>query len=177
MQPARGPVKVKQRHLSCEGRRRCGFCMLLRHGARRAGRDLVHRGQQCFCACFGNARKQLARRFVLADLQRLHAQKIARIQPFVQIHDGNARLFVTVDHGPLHGRGAPIARQQRNVQIDAPARRDGQHLRRQNAAVGHYNNQLGRQCADLFGRAVPQRLRLKHRQPVRQRRLLHRRRR
>ena len=53
--------------------------------------------------------------------------------------------------------------------------RDREHLRRQKASIGHDNNQLRCQRADVFRRrAIPQRRGLVHREPMRQRRLLHR---
>ena len=139
--------------------------------------DFFQRGDQRFGTHGADAVKQFTARLLGVNGDRLHHQDVAGVQPFVQLHDGHAGALVTVEHGPLDGRGAAVFRQQRDVQVDAAVLRHMQQLRRDDAAVGHNDDDVGRQLFDkLIGRAVPQRAGLVDRKTVLNSQLLNRRR-
>ena len=82
-----------------------------------------------------------------------------------------------MDDRPLDGGAAPVFGQQGNVQVDAAFWGNRQHLRRQNAPIGHHHDQLRRKGTDVLGGlAVPQGAGLVHRGAMGQGQLLDRRR-
>ena len=50
------------------------------------------------------------------------ADHVARVQLRGHIHDGDARLLLAVENGPVDGRRAPVLRQQGRVDVDASRR-------------------------------------------------------
>ena len=78
------------------------------------------------------------------------------IEAGIHLHDGNARACVPPSDGAVDGRSAPPARQQGSVDVEAPQRRNCQHLGWEDQAVGSHDHQFGRggtQRGLLLGRA------------------------
>ncbi|MNN17343.1 hypothetical protein D3C81_1305270 [compost metagenome] len=79
-----------------------------------------------------------------ADRHGFAGEHGARVEPFVHLHQRDAGLGVAgLDGAVDRGRAAP-ARQQRGVDVQAPIARQGQHLGRQDQAVGGHHHDIGR---------------------------------
>ena len=63
-------------------------------------------------------------------------QHVAGVHADVHLHEADAGLGVTAHDGPLDGRGAAPARQQRPVHVEAAEPRRNKHVGRQDLAVG-----------------------------------------
>ena len=127
------------------------------------------------CAHGSDPVEQLAAGLLGVDFDSLAGQHVAGVEALVHLHDGDARLGVAVQHRPLHGGAATIFRQQGDVEVDAAVFRRFQHRSRQDAAVGHHDDELRSQRADvLVLAAVPQGAGLKDGGAVGQRHFLHR---
>ena len=72
----------------------------------------------------------------------LRGQDGAGVETFVHSHDGDARLLIARHDRTLDRRGAPPARQQRSMGIDAAEPRRGKHGRRQDQAVGDRDREV-----------------------------------
>src|ERR1700733_5919181 len=117
------------------------------------------------------------RRLFLPNRAHLRKKHIARVQPFVEPHRGDAGHYLAVGYCPLDGRGAPILRQQRSMQIDIPEPRQFQHPLRDNPSIGDHKNRIRPDCLELRAklRIVLDLLRLHRGQRQTQSRLLYRR--
>ena len=141
-----------------------GACRDLRNGlAEDAGTDCRHPVEQFAAGLFG------------ADGHLLTDENIAGVQPFVHLHDGNSRLGVAVQDGPLHRGTAAVLRQQRNMQVDAAIPGGLEHAGGQDAPIGHHHDQFRGQRLDVgILAAVPQGAGLEDRCAVLQRHFLDR---
>ena len=118
---------------------------------------------------------QLAAGLAGADGQRLAEQHRAGVQAGVHLHDGGAGFPVAGLDRPLNRRGAAPARQQRAVHVDAAEPGQGQHRAGDDQAVGHHDQRVQRQIAQLVLNLVGfEGVRLQHRQVVCQGQFFHR---
>ena len=100
---------------------------------------------------------------------------VAGVEFLRHVHDGDAGMSVTVEDGPVDGRGPPVRRQQRRMDVDTAVKGDLQDRLRENLPVGRHDYQFRRQVADTVQRGlVAEFQRLEHRQPPRKRVLFHR---
>ena len=111
----------------------------LRERSRRKGVDCVHhqpggkRGERIVEHTAGGLRPD----------RHLRCRKDrADIEALVHSHDGDARLRIARHDRALDRRGAPPARQQRSMGIDAAEPRRGKHGRRQDQAVGDRDREV-----------------------------------
>ena len=75
--------------------------------------------------------------------QGLVQQHVARVQPGIHLHDGDAGLAVARLNGAVDGGCATPAGQQRGVDVDAAQPRQVQHPLRQQQAVGGHDHDVG----------------------------------
>ena len=131
------------------------------------------------------ARQQRRAGVVGGDRRRLDQQDRAGVEAGVHLHQGDAGLGVAGLDRPLDRRGAAPARQQRRMDVDAAEPRQREQPRRQDQAVGGDDDRLGRggderrpRRRGVVGEAAveAQPPRLRHRQAVRERERLDRRR-
>ena len=107
------------------------------------------------------------------DLAREHHR--AGVEPGFHAHDADARPRVAGEDRARDRRCAAPARQQRSVDVEATEARHGEHLGRQQQAVGDDHHDVRREGGDRArGFSALQRRRLQHREPQRERALLHR---
>ena len=149
--------------------------MGLRHSFQRTRRNGGHRLTEDAGTHSRHPVEQLSAGLLGVDGDLLAGQHIAGVEALVHLHDGDARLGVAIQHGPLHRGAAAVLGQQRDVEVDAAIFRGFQHRLGQDAAIGHHHDELRSQCADvLVLAAVPQGAGLKDGGAVGQRHLLHR---
>ncbi|MNQ62298.1 hypothetical protein D3C85_766380 [compost metagenome] len=85
------------------------------------------------------------------------------VQARFHLHHGDPGFGIAGLHRTLDRRGAAPARQQRGVAVDAAQARDVQHHLRQDQAVGHHHQQVGRQRGQFgLGCRIAQGRRLQH---------------
>ena len=97
----------------------------------------------------GQPRLDLAGRLVGADGDGLLRQHVAGVQRHRHADDGDAGLRFAAEDGPGDRRRPTVFRQQRAVDVDAALRRHGQHVARQDLAVGGDDEQVGPPFAEL----------------------------
>ena len=93
--------EMELRHLLGQRRGQRGLGVILLLEFQLAGGDLLQRRDQCFGTDSADAVKQLTAGLLGVDVNRLDHQHVTSVQPFVQLHDGNAGPGVTVEHRPL----------------------------------------------------------------------------
>ena len=74
-------------------------------------------------------------------------QHVARVHARVHLERGDAGLRLAADDRPRDGRRAAIARQQRGVDVDRPARGRVEHGLRQDLAERHHHRDVGAERA------------------------------
>ena len=80
---------------------------------------------------------QRARIFARAYGDALQERDGAGVEPRLHAHDTDARLFIARENGALNGRGAPPARQERGVNVEAAELWRIENRARKNEAIGH----------------------------------------
>ena len=100
--------KIQPGHLLGEGRGLGGPGVVLGPGPNLAGLDLPDAAQESLGPGAGDPLKELAAGLLRVDGHRADRENIPGVQPFVQLHDGDAGLLIPVQHRPLHRRGAPV---------------------------------------------------------------------
>ncbi len=81
-------------------------------------------------------------RLALADRHAPLEVDRPRVEPLVHSHCGRASLAVSGEDRRLHGRGTPVARQERGVDVDAAERRQAQQLGRKDPAVRDHRDRV-----------------------------------
>ena len=79
---------------------------------------------------------------------------VAGVEPFIHVHHSDACFTIARGDRRLNRRRAAPAWQKRCVQIQTGDARDLQHIARQYLAVGHDNNHICLERADLLDRAL-----------------------
>ena len=96
--------------------------------------------------------------------QRQLRQHVAGVQSAVHLHDGDPAFGVSGQYRPLNRRGAPPARQQRGVNVQAAEPWRRQDGRRQDQAIGHHHGGIQLQIGEgLLGLRRLQAFRRAHR--------------
>jgi hypothetical protein len=98
---------------------------------------------QYFGAQGGQAIVQAAAGFVGGDRRASLQHHRTGIQAGFHLHQIDAAFRIAGKDGALDRRGAAPARQQAGVHVPAAQARNGQHLARQDQAVGHHHQQVG----------------------------------
>ena len=172
---ARALIPVNGRIIACE---RAGIrrrAVILR-GARGSARvNVPQRAHEQIRTHDGQPVKELTSGLEFADRRLLCVDHITGVHLAVKVHRRHAGHRIAVEHRPLDGRCPAILRQQRAVHIDRAVGRGGKQLVRQDAAVGHDDENVRLQALQRCQcRAVTHLFRLKDRQTVCQRDLLDR---
>ena len=108
-----------------------------------------------------------SRRVLGRDRRRALEQDVARVHLLAHHHDRDAGRPVAGEDRRLDGRGAPMPREQRGVDVDRAVRRDVEHGARQDPAVGRDDDEVGREPPELvLERRVAHAVGLQHRHVV-----------
>ena len=103
----------------------------------------VERPHEDARADLGEPRGQLARRLLGTDRRRLSEQHVARVHARVHLKRRDAGLRLSADDRPGDGAGPAIAREQRGVNVDRPARGRVEHRLRQDLAERRDHRDVG----------------------------------
>lgn len=137
-------------------RARCGACS-----------DVTQRAHKQVRAHDGQTVKEFSCRLKLADRRLRGIDHVSGVHFAIKVHGRNAGHGIAVEHRPLDGRGAAVLRQQRAMDIDRPIGRRCEQIIRQNAAIGHNDENIRLQALEICQRrAVAHLCRLKHRSPA-----------
>ena len=115
---------------------------------------------------------QRAAGFIGRDGHAIHEDDVARVEPFIHVHDRHARLRIAFANRGLNGRCTTILRQQRGMNIDAAESRRIEHRLAQDLAIRDHDRDVGLEGLH-FIHHTPQSLRLNHRNAGRQRAHFH----
>ena len=77
-------------------------------------------------------------------------EDIARIHPFVHLHDGDPGLRIAGEDRTLNRSGPAVSREERGVNVDRAADRHVQERLRKNLAVGGHDDRFGVERAQAF---------------------------
>ena len=142
--------------------------MILRRARCGACGDVTQRAHKQVRAHDGQTVKEFSCRLELADRRLRGIDHVSGVHFAIKVHGRNAGHGIAVEHRPLDGRGAAILRQQRAMDIDRPIGRRCEQIIRQNAAIGHNDENIRLQALEICQRrAVAHLCRLKHREPRR----------
>ena len=172
---ARGRLRpVEQPVLLAEPRRERRGAGVLR--ARREGVQTVQRLEEHLGAERGQAPGELAGRLFGADRGRPLEEHRARVHPGIHLEGGDPRLALAAHDGPRDRRRAPVAREQRGVDVDRAARGDVEDRLREDLPEGHDHRDVGPMLGEPLGPAgVTEPDRLEQRDAVLERHRLDRR--
>ncbi len=87
--------------------------------------------------------------FVRQDRELRLQKDVAGVETFVHVDDGDACLGVAGRDRRLDGRRAAILRKERGVQIQTGDPRNLEHALRQDLAIGHDDDHVRRERANL----------------------------
>ena len=147
--------------LLLEAWRERGEAAVLRHGDERARVERGERAQQDARADLGEPRGQLTRRLLGTDRRGLSEQHVARVHARVHPKRRDAALRLSADDRPGDGARPAIAREERGVNVDRPARGRVEHRLRQDLAERRDHRDVGGergQARRPLGIAQPRRL-------------------